>query len=95
MLDISHKLEKVRNPRNCAFTQRYLLFATMLTLALSIIAVAAVVAARPQRYESQPFAKAVRARQAPTNVTGLEVDLGYAIYQGTANASTNLNIFKG
>ena len=67
----------------------------MLTSALSILIIAAGVAARPQRYDAQPFAKAFGARQAPTNTTGLEVDLGYAVYQGTSNSSTNLNVFRG
>jgi len=67
----------------------------MLISILSILVVAVGVTARPQRYDAQPFAKALRARQAQTNTTGLEVDLGYAVYQGTANSSTNLNVFKG
>ena len=29
------------------------------------------------------------------NGTGPTVDLGYAVYQGAANGSTNLNTFKG
>lgn len=67
----------------------------MLTSILNLIIFAAAAAAGPQRYDAQPFAKALRARQAPTNATGLEVDLGYAVYRGTANASTNLNVFQG
>ena len=67
----------------------------MLTSILSVVLLVAATAARPQRYDTQPFSKALRARQASTNTTGLEVDLGYAIYQGTANSSTNLNVFKG
>lgn len=67
----------------------------MLTSTFSIVILAVAALARPQRYDAQPFAKALRARQAPTNATGLEVDLGYAIYQGTANSSTNLNVFQG
>lgn len=67
----------------------------MLTFLLSPLLLAALAIAVPQAYQSQPFAKVVRARQASTNGTGLEVDLGYAIYQGVANASTNLNVFKG
>lgn len=67
----------------------------MLTLLLSHLLLAAAVVAVPQSYNPQPFGKVVRARQAPTNGTGLEVDLGYAIYQGVANSSTNLNVFKG
>ena len=53
------------------------------------------VAARPSRSESRPFASALKAQQAATNGTGLEVDLGYGIYVGSANASTNLNVFRG
>lgn len=73
----------------CTLTDR------MLTSVVFSLALAAVVTARPQAYDSQPFVKALRARQAPTNATGLEVDLGYAIYRGSANSSTNLNVFKG
>lgn len=67
----------------------------MLTYLFSLLLLAVTALAVPQPYQSQPFAKVVRARQAPTNGTGLEVDLGYSIYQGTPNASTNLNVFKG
>ena len=62
---------------------------------ISVLFLACHALARPQPFDAQPFAKVVKARQAPTNATGLEVDLGYAIYQGTANSSTNVNTFKG
>ncbi|KAK5071993.1 hypothetical protein LTR64_004227 [Lithohypha guttulata] len=61
----------------------------------SLIALAASVVARPKSYDAQPYAKALKARQAPTNTTGLEVDLGYSIYQGRFNTTTNLNVFTG
>jgi len=67
----------------------------MLTSIFNIIIFAAVDAAGPQRYDARPFAKALRPRQASTSATGLEVDLGYSVYRGTANASTNLNVFQG
>lgn len=67
----------------------------MLTSLLSLPLLVATTLAIPQPYQSQPFAKVVKARQAPSNGTGLEVDLGYSIYQGIANASTNLNVFQG
>lgn len=67
----------------------------MLTLLFSNLLLAVVAVAVPHTYQSQPFSKVVRARQAPSNGTGLEVDLGYGVYQGTSNSSTNLNVFKG
>jgi hypothetical protein len=67
----------------------------MLTSLISLLLLIATTLAIPHPYQPQPFAKVVKARQAPTNGTGLEVDLGYAIYQGTANASTSLNVFQG
>jgi len=67
----------------------------MLTFILSIAILTASAVARPPQLDPQPFAKVLKARQAPTNVTGLEVDLGYAVYQGSANSTTNLNVFRG
>ena len=67
----------------------------MLIFCYSFIALATSVVARPKSYDAQPYAKALKARQAPTNTSGLEVDLGYSIYQGRFNATTNLNVFTG
>lgn len=67
----------------------------MLSVYCSFLLFAWSIVARPSVYNAQPYSKVVKARQAPTNTTGLEVDLGYAIYRGAANASTNLNVFKG
>ena len=38
---------------------------------------------------------ALKARQAGSNATSLQVDLGYEIYDGVKNASTGLNVWKG
>lgn len=38
---------------------------------------------------------ALHARQASSNPASLQVDLGYEIYEGVANASTGLNVWKG
>ncbi|KAK4936676.1 hypothetical protein LTR66_015304, partial [Elasticomyces elasticus] len=62
---------------------------------LSLALLASSVAARPQKFDPNPYTNVLRARQAPTNGSGLEVDLGYAIYQGTANSTTNINTFLG
>lgn len=67
----------------------------MLTYMLSVLLLTSTVLAIPQPYQPRPFAKVIKAQQAPNNGTGLEVDLGYAIYQGTANATTNVNVFQG
>lgn len=67
----------------------------MLIYIFSVLSLACLAVARPQQFDSQPFAKVVKARQAPTNTTGLVVDLGYAIYQGTTNSTTNVNTFRG
>lgn len=50
-----------------------------------------VVAALPQ---SQPFREVLRNRQSTTS-NALEVDLGYEIYQGSSNASTGINAWRG
>lgn len=44
-------------------------------------------------YDGQPFAHLKREQE--TCLQTLQVDLGYAIYEGTANTSTQLNTFKG
>lgn len=38
---------------------------------------------------------ALQARQASNTSASLQVDLGYSIYEGVANASTGLNVWKG
>lgn len=67
----------------------------MLMFWTSLLLSFVVVEARPSAVKSRPFADVLKARQASTNGTGLEVDLGYAVYAGSANASTNLNVFRG
>jgi hypothetical protein len=57
----------------------------------SAITLSSVVAALPQ---SQPFREALRYRQSTKN-NALEVDLGYGIYQGSSNASTGINTWRG
>lgn len=41
----------------------------------------------------QPFKSALQRRQQSGN--SLRVDLGYEIYEGTSNATTGLNVWKG
>ena len=38
---------------------------------------------------------ALQARQASNSSASLQIDLGYSIYEGVANASTGLNVWKG
>lgn len=65
-----------------------------LTVWTSLCLLIAGAFARPSAYDAQPFAKHLKARQS-YNASGLEVDLGYARYQGYSNTTSNLNIFKG
>jgi len=41
-----------------------------------------------------PFA-AFDTRQVTTESSGLQVDLGYAVYEGYNNATTGLNVWRG
>lgn len=45
----------------------------------------------------QSFARALHTSQASTanRTSSLQIDLGYEIYQGSSNASTGLNVWKG
>ncbi|TKA77913.1 hypothetical protein B0A49_04304 [Cryomyces minteri] len=43
---------------------------------------------------SKPFEELLNKRQS-NGATGLQVDLGYQVYQGVANSTTGLNTFKG
>lgn len=49
--------------------------------------------ARPS-YDSLPFS-AFDARRVTTDDVGLQVDLGYAVYEGYNNATTGLNVWRG
>ena len=57
----------------------------------SALTLSGTVAALPQ---SQPFREVLRSRQSTTS-NDLEVDLGYEIYQGSSNASTGINSWRG
>lgn len=54
----------------------------------------AVAAAAPS-YSALPFAAVVEKRQSQTVNGSLQIDLGYAVYQGVANTTTGLNTWKG
>jgi hypothetical protein len=43
---------------------------------------------------SQPFEKLLRQKQSPAT-DALDVDLGYAIYRGFANATTGIDTWRG
>ena len=61
-----------------------------LTKLLAFAAVIHTIAAVPY---GKPFEKVKR--QAGTSAGTLQVDLGYEVYEGVANSSTRLNVFKG
>lgn len=61
------------------------------SLIASALTLSGTVAALPQ---SQPFREVLRSRQSTTS-NALEVDLGYEIYQGSSNASTGINSWRG
>jgi hypothetical protein len=64
---------------------------TLLRLATFVLTLSSVTDAFPQ---SRPFKHALSARQ-DSGQDPLTVDLGYGVYQGYANASTNINTWKG
>jgi hypothetical protein len=63
----------------------------LLRLTVFVLALSSDVFAIPS---SRPFKHALRARQ-DSGSDPLTVDLGYGVYQGYANASTNINTWKG
>jgi hypothetical protein len=63
----------------------------LLQLAVSLLALTTITDASPQ---ARPFNHALRARQ-DSGSDPLTVDLGYGVYRGYANASTNINTWRG
>lgn len=62
-----------------------------ITLCSALLATAA-----PPRYNPKPFSSVKEKRQfSAGSISGLEVDLGYEIYQGVQNETTGLNTWKG
>jgi hypothetical protein len=68
-----------------------MLILTVLRLAFSFI----VLATATPSYNARPFAASLENRQSQNINGGLQVDLGYDVYQGVANTSTGLNTWKG
>jgi len=66
----------------------------VLTSIASVWLAAAVVVNSSAIPHAKPFEEAFTKRQS-TGTDRLQVDLGYEIYQGVANATTGLNTFKG
>jgi len=64
----------------------------LLACAISAVSAASTVSALPW---SQPFAKLLSEKQSAASDDALDVDLGYAIYRGFANATTNINTWRG
>jgi hypothetical protein len=63
----------------------------LLHLSTFVLALSSVTNGFPQ---SRPFKHALNARQ-DSGQDPLTVDLGYGMYQGYANASTNITTWKG
>ncbi|CAK4030301.1 Hypothetical predicted protein [Lecanosticta acicola] len=63
------------------------------------LAFVAFASAEPTASNPQPYAGVVQARQAydpqTSNASSLEVDLGYSVYRGYANATSHVNVFRG
>lgn len=62
-----------------------------LQLACIVSAASAASALMP----SQPFGKLLSQKQQSPASDALDVDLGYAIYRGFANATTGINTWRG
>ena len=63
----------------------------LLQLVVSLLALTAITDAFPQ---ARPFDHALRARQDLGN-DHLTIDLGYGVYRGYANATTDINTWRG
>ena len=64
---------------------------------LTVACLASSCFCRPS-YNSDPFRKSLATRQSAVNSSGngsLQVDLGYAVYEGYTNSTSGLNIWKG
>ena len=68
-----------------------------ITQNLVILAGLAATASATHYFNSKAFDSALTKRQSSGNASSsdLVVDLGYELYQGVANSSTGLNIWKG
>lgn len=64
---------------------------------LSLVALLSVCFASPGReYDRNPFAAALQARQSGGSAESpLRIDLGYEIYEGYLDSTSNLNTWKG
>lgn len=64
---------------------------------LALVALWSVCFARPGREHSRsPLTKVLEARQTNgSTASSLQVDLGYGIYEGYLNSTTNLNNWRG
>lgn len=67
-----------------------------LSMLLPLVALAT---ANPRYNRAQPFSNFIQARQengdSSTNSSSPQVDLGYSVYQGYANSTSNINVFQG
>ncbi|EXJ90227.1 carboxylesterase 2 [Capronia coronata CBS 617.96] len=69
----------------------------MLSILFPIALILGTCAARPKlEYNPVPFTAALQARQSTQNSsTSLRIDLGYDVYEGIANRTSRLNIWRG
>lgn len=65
----------------------------MFSSAVFALLASSALAAPPQPF-SDPFKRIARQAQAQ-NSSALQVDLGYEVYQGYQNSTSELNIWKG
>lgn len=65
------------------------------SISLSLVLVFAQTCLAIPTHSLQAYDAALQARQSSNSSASLQVDLGYSIYEGVANASTGLNIWKG
>ncbi|EME45256.1 hypothetical protein DOTSEDRAFT_150197 [Dothistroma septosporum NZE10] len=66
---------------------------------LILLTVTALAGAKPTSYDPRPYNGVLQARQVSyvgaNEIASPEVDLGYSVYRGYTNASTNINVYKG
>jgi hypothetical protein len=91
ILDVGqHRHYRKASPEATWFAMRSVVGMARLSILLALATAIHAVAAVPH---AKPFEKAKR--QANVTTGSLQVDLGYEIYEGVANSTTKLNIFKG
>jgi hypothetical protein len=65
------------------------------SISLGVVLFLAQVCLAVPAHSFKAYDAALNARQASNGSSSLQVDLGYSIYEGVANSSTGLNVWKG